>query len=97
MKSTNPTRASTPALLGARVAGGDAGGVAELEEGAATTRRPRHIPDEPMRSRGLRPNRSTQNTATRVASTLTAPTAHRAAKLWLTGDVNPAAAKMVSA
>ena len=32
-----------------------------------------------------------------VATTLTAPTAHSVARLWLVGLLNPAAAKMVSA
>ena len=43
------------------------------------------MPTDPMSSRGFRPNRSTQATATKVATTLTAPMAHRVARLWLAG------------
>ena len=55
------------------------------------------MPDVPISSNGLRPKRSTQNTAMRVATTFTPPTAHSVARLWLVGSLKPAAAKMVSA
>ncbi len=64
---------------------------------APTTIRLTPIPTEPTRSRGRRPKRSTQATATNVATTLTAPMAHRVARLWLAGVANPAAAKILSA
>ena len=64
---------------------------------APTTTRLTPIPTEPMSRSGFRPNRSTHATATKVATTLTAPMAHRVARLWLAGVEKPAAAKILSA